>query len=115
MQSIFTMPTNEAIRILPEIGEAMVNVFADQKVHDAMLCMHEKLGKKASGLKAAILGSALLVPAMLNKEHGEDTYKLLAACKGVDVDTVKRQSLLKTVNDIMSMLTLATEAPQENQ
>lgn len=110
MKSIFSMHTADAQRILAEIAEPMANVFADPAVDEALKKVFERAGKNVSGLRVTVLASSIIAPVMLNEEHREDVYKIIAACKGIEVEKVKRQSFITTVSDIMGLLTVDDDA-----
>ena len=110
MKSIFSMDTTDAQKILAEIAEPMANVFADPAVDEALKKVFERAGKNVSGLRVTVLASSIIAPVMLNDEHREDVYKIIAACKGIEVEKVQRQSFIKTVSDIMGLLTVDDDA-----
>jgi hypothetical protein len=85
-------------------------VFADPAVDEALKKVFERAGKNVSGLRVTVLASSIIAPVMLNEEHRDDVYKIIAACKGIEVEKVKRQSFITTVSDIMGLLTVDDDA-----
>lgn len=106
MRKISEMDMQEFPAVLCKIAPCAERLFSDKAVCDAFDKMGEYMKEGQTAKTGFSLFALLLIPVLMNEKHIEDTYSILAAIEGVDVQKMKKLNGVKTTGDMFRLFVL---------
>ena len=89
------------------IAQPLQNIVDDKKLMEAIgtaVGKNEKSGLTAAGMVMAASGRIASALPVLLQDHRADVYTILSAVGGIDVDEVKKQNIVTTMQQAKEML-----------
>lgn len=103
MKKLAEMNTDELAVFMCKAADPLSSLLMDSEVIDAFTGLAKKM--QGNGNLFSMFGAFLsvVVPTLLGERHKNDTYALLAAIEGKDVDAIRKQNGIKTARDVWAL------------
>lgn len=106
MKKIAEMTMDELSVCMCKMAAPASNLFADGEVTDAFDEAQKRMPEKATLQEAFSIFSSVLVPVLMNEKHKAETYSILSAQSGENVDEIAARNGLEVMRDLFTVFML---------
>lgn len=109
MKKLSELNSVELATVLCKIAEPAANIFSDPAVSDFFAKAEEARKEAPNAMVFYARLVALGAPVILGDQRREDIFAILAAVRGVDVQVIREQPGMQTVQEVVQALMCDTD------